>query len=1045
MKIKLFYVAFISFIYFQPTYAQTEKAVIPPSPISREFEKYITYNVSIYNGVPEISIPLYIIHMKGLEVPISLSYHASGVKFWQASGEVGLGWVLNPGYRITRTIYGQPDEQYPMISTWSDSLYYYPDGLDKDKFLSKYLDKDAGPNFPRPDNILEHLDGEYDLFNYMLPTAGGNFIISDKTNKTIQTIDESRIKFDYDTATAINDPVKGFIKFDVKDEQGNQYYFGQHSASDSNVFETVPNNFFLPTGWALTKMKSALGAELNFKYKYASISGWNASSKSFTITEPERCGDLGLANTPSVSNMQWSNAGYRTFLLNEISSDKELIKITRDGSNLVSQLEIYNKGNELVKSVDFFYSTGANNTNKFLDSIKIKDAVLNTIQTYKLSYYNKDTSMNVFFPDQWGYYKAGGNYIQNSYHQEFGNDRIAESPFSVSTSPTSSYLGDFGGRMVNSDPPMYYSLRRITYPTGGSTTYDYESNRFLDINNNSVSGGGLRIRSITSNDLINATALKRIYKYGEAENGYGVPQTFVDESYFVDENLFFQTDYSGVHQSPRRVVTYSSYMMGDVSATGLVQSFVTYPEVAEYYYSDPYANTNGKTIYKYHVGTQYEVGGLQRHIPGSTSCIPFQYFTPMVVKGYRYWDKPLPLETDYYNSSNTLVKKDSFTFSTDVHYLEGLKVRPFATADSYSEWTALYDIYPFINSFFKYDTYNITYGRNLLTNKTEIVYSGADRIVNSTNYTYKPNSLFLATESTVDSKGDTLKTVYTYPEDYPAISPYNTMLSRNILTPIIETALYKNETIVRSIKTNFKDWGHSIIAPETVQAKVLNHSYENKINYYSYDSTGNLITVAKENDLMKSYIWDYGKNYPIAECVNCDSASVAYTSFEAEGGGNWLGIVTSNIQAMGGVTGSKYYNQTGFSFSKSGLSSSANYTVTYWSKNGSYSIAGTQSTYPKMLATVVKGGDTWTLYEHLVSGQTTITVSGSGAIDELRLYPEKAQMTTYTYTPFVGMTSQSDASGRITFYEYDSFGRLFVVTDQNGKVLKKMEYKYANQ
>src|SRR5688572_200749 len=74
--------------------------VIPPSPVTHEYEKYINYNVSMYNGLPEISIPLYNIELKGLTIPVNLTYHASGVKFEQYSGEVGVGWTLNPGYRI---------------------------------------------------------------------------------------------------------------------------------------------------------------------------------------------------------------------------------------------------------------------------------------------------------------------------------------------------------------------------------------------------------------------------------------------------------------------------------------------------------------------------------------------------------------------------------------------------------------------------------------------------------------------------------------------------------------------------------------------------------------------------------------------------------------------------------------------------------------------------------------------------------------------------------------------------------------------------------
>jgi YD repeat-containing protein len=55
----------------------------------------------------------------------------------------------------------------------------------------------------------------------------------------------------------------------------------------------------------------------------------------------------------------------------------------------------------------------------------------------------------------------------------------------------------------------------------------------------------------------------------------------------------------------------------------------------------------------------------------------------------------------------------------------------------------------------------------------------------------------------------------------------------------------------------------------------------------------------------------------------------------------------------------------------------------------------------------------------------------------------KAQVSTFTYQPLVGMTSQTDPSGRAMTYEYDALGRLLRVRDEQGRVLSEQEYHYA--
>jgi YD repeat-containing protein len=56
-----------------------------------------------------------------------------------------------------------------------------------------------------------------------------------------------------------------------------------------------------------------------------------------------------------------------------------------------------------------------------------------------------------------------------------------------------------------------------------------------------------------------------------------------------------------------------------------------------------------------------------------------------------------------------------------------------------------------------------------------------------------------------------------------------------------------------------------------------------------------------------------------------------------------------------------------------------------------------------------------------------------------------AYVTTYTYRPLIGMTSETDANNRTVYYEYDAFNRLSIVRDKDNNIIKKICYNYAGQ
>lgn len=217
-----------------------------------------------------------------------------------------------------------------------------------------------------------------------------------------------------------------------------------------------------------------------------------------------------------------------------------------------------------------------------------------------------------------------------------------------------------------------------------------------------------------------------------------------------------------------------------------------------------------------------------------------------------------------------------------------------------------------------------------------------------------------------------------------------------------------------------------------------------KDNRYQDETTikvnaGNLSEVTPKTGITTTYLWDYNNNFPIAKTINALNAATAHTSFEADGSGNWT-IGSSNRITNDGITGKQSYQLSNGAVTKTGLSSGQSYIVSYWTKNASaFTITGTQGS-PAQGKTV----SGWTYFEHKVTGITQVSLSGTGLVDELRLYPSQAQMITYTYNPLLGMTSECDVNNTISYYEYDGLSRLILIRDQDKNVIKTIDYKYGS-
>ncbi|HEX7903416.1 MAG TPA: hypothetical protein VF487_06030 [Chitinophagaceae bacterium] len=282
-----------------------------------------------------------------------------------------------------------------------------------------------------------------------------------------------------------------------------------------------------------------------------------------------------------------------------------------------------------------------------------------------------------------------------------------------------------------------------------------------------------------------------------------------------------------------------------------------------------------------------------------------------------------------------------------------------------------------------------------------------------------------------------------YPEDIlltgPEETARTTLISKNIVSPILKQTVEKSGAPLLAIQNNYNFFSSTgLVLPFAKFSQKGNGVMEKRIEFPLYSSTGKLLEQRKPNDITTTYIWGHNSNYPIAEIQNANAPEVAYTSFEEESKGYWT-YSGSPILDDNSITGKNQYNLGNGSLSRS-VPNDKVYTVSYWSKGGGYAVNASPSNQVK----TVNG---WTLYIHNdvspISG--TITISGNGIIDEVKLYPHAAKMVSMTYEPYIGISSQTDINNNIIYYSYDGLGRLTLVKDEKKNVIKKICYNYAGQ
>jgi hypothetical protein len=466
--------------------ATTSYSIGMPSPTAASLGKFGNSSVSYSTGTPSIGIPLYNIQHGDINVPINLQYHASGVRITEIPSWVGLGWALNAGGVISRTMRGLPDESTNgfqnigwMAANYSGSGSTISNGVDsvnKQTFLRNVT--------------LGQWDSEPDEYTLTLPGLSAKFIIDH--NGEIILLPHKSIKIE----------VYNSDNWIVTNENGTKYYFEEKETTYTATLNRSGSSFggILPqtyvSSWYLTKIESSSGDfEINFTYE----SSPSTTDRTINISTTRTNNLFGPSNCNVSENdvvVQNTNKTYNKYL-KTITTPTNRIEFLRDeqgNSPMRTRLRritvspISSPSDTLLKfALD--YSNIGSPTRHVLSSVQEFGANGNSKGPFEMEYFTSYTlpGYNSLAIDYWGYYNGKTNnntLVPAVYTSQFGNLSGADRDPSFNHMKTG-------------------TLNKLTYPTGGFAEYTYEANQYYDyLSNSNKTGGGVRIKQIKIHDGI---------------------------------------------------------------------------------------------------------------------------------------------------------------------------------------------------------------------------------------------------------------------------------------------------------------------------------------------------------------------------------------------------------------------------------------------------------------------------------------------------------------------------------------------------------------
>jgi len=422
----------------------TNSQPIPPSPTAASLGLYGSYPVSTATGLPNINVPLYEVGGIGTSIPISLSYHGAGQKVTSVASWVGLGWSLNAGGTISRSVIGNEDDSGQGIKA------FYRGGFDPEGFDEKSNTEDF-EDFR--DIAVRGWTADPDIYSFNFMEFSGQFYID--LDGEVRLFSHQDLEFERVPFPPSVPAIGGVERFIVKTGDGRVLEFAArektHTTSSNNCSDVESSDIF-QSAWHLTRVTTQQDVfVLNYEPETIEYEVNRESSETRTALDVGGC-------VPYKKCESYQTMEIDVQQLKSITGPYGTAVFTSDKSRTGKDLR-HGTALESIKYLDqtVRLNTIFSSTNRLkLDNVAILAG--NHAKKWDFHYSSIDLPQSGSYQmDHYGYFNNARNpHLMPAITTHFptGADREPNTKFNKAG-----------------------QLLRVDYPTGGSTDFNWQTNK----------------------------------------------------------------------------------------------------------------------------------------------------------------------------------------------------------------------------------------------------------------------------------------------------------------------------------------------------------------------------------------------------------------------------------------------------------------------------------------------------------------------------------------------------------------------------------------